>query len=50
MHTQDEEVHIETEDASAGEKTGHMRWVLGIGLFLAILAMSLVWIVPALSN
>lgn len=43
------EIHIEKTDARAGRKTGHMRWVLGIGLTLAIIAMSVVWIIPALS-
>lgn len=45
-----EETHIEKTDARAGRTTGHMRYVLGIGLVLAIIAMSLVWIIPALSN
>jgi hypothetical protein len=44
-----EEIHIEDDDARAAQPTGHMRYVLGIGLFLAIVAMSLVWIIPALS-
>lgn len=43
-----EEIHIEDDDARAAETTGVMRYVLGIGLLIAIIAMSAVWIVPAL--
>ncbi|MGY6551376.1 MAG: hypothetical protein ACXIT4_05705 [Erythrobacter sp.] len=43
-----DETHIETDDARAGETTGTMRYVLGISLALAIIAMSVLWIVPAL--
>lgn len=42
------EVHIEMDEARAGETSGHMRWVLGIGLILAVTAMSAIWIFPAL--
>ncbi|WP_299194114.1 hypothetical protein [uncultured Erythrobacter sp.] len=45
---EDGRIHIEDEDARGGETSGHMRYVLGIGLFIAIVAMSLVWIIPAL--
>jgi len=48
MHKEGDEVHIDDTEASAGTKTGHMRWVLGIGLVLAVAAMSAVWIIPAL--
>lgn len=48
MTDQDEGIHIEDDDARAAQTTGHMRYVLGIGLFIAILAMSLVWILPAI--
>jgi hypothetical protein len=34
---------IHTTDASGGQKTGHIRWVLGVGTVLAIAAMVLVW-------
>lgn len=49
MRKDGDEIHIDDMEASGGAKTGHMRWVLGIGLVLAIVVMSLVWIVPALS-
>ena len=45
---QDGAIHIEDDDARGAHTTGHMRYVLGIGLFIAIAAMSLIWIVPAL--
>ena len=31
--------------ADAGQKTGHMRWVLRIGTVLAILGIAAVWII-----
>ncbi len=33
---------IGVEDASAGQKTGHIRWVLGIGTVLALAGMAFV--------
>ena len=49
MHKDGDEIHVNDTEASGGTKTGHMRWVLGVGLVIAIVAMSLVWIIPALS-
>ena len=49
MHKTGDEIHIDDTEASAGEKSGHMRLVLGIGLALAIAAMSAAWIIPAVS-
>nr|WP_298930480.1 hypothetical protein [uncultured Erythrobacter sp.] len=43
-----DEIHIEDDDARAAHTTGHMRYVLGIGLVIAIIAMSAIWIIPAL--
>ena len=48
MTDQDEAIHIEDDEARGAHTSGHMRYVLGIGLFLAIILMSAVWIVPAL--
>ena len=45
---EDGRVHIEDDDARGAQTTGHMRWVLGIGLAAAIIAMTLVWIIPSL--
>ena len=49
MHKQGDEVHVDETEASGGSKEGVVRWVLGIGLLLAVIAMSTVWIIPALS-
>ncbi len=48
MDDNTDKIHIEDDDARAAHTTGHMRYVLGIGLLVAIIAMSAVWIVPAL--
>lgn len=50
MHREGEEVHIDTEEARGGESTGVMRYVLGISLLLAVVALSIVWIIPAISG
>ncbi|MFC3101961.1 hypothetical protein [Altererythrobacter lauratis] len=49
MERRGDEVHIETEEARAGETNNGVRWVLGISLGLAVVAMSVVWLIPALS-
>ena len=36
---------IEVTDARGGQKTGHMRWVLGVSIVLAVLAMIGAWLV-----
>ena len=50
MSTTDEQgrVHIEDDEARGAQTTGHLRWILGIGLVGAIIAMTLVWVLPAL--
>ena len=48
MADQNEPIHIEDDDARGAETTGHLRYILGIGLVLAIVAMSMIWIIPAL--
>lgn len=50
MHKDGEEVHVDEIEASGGSKEGVVRWVLGISLLLAIIAMSLVWIIPAMTR
>ncbi|HBR85189.1 MAG TPA: hypothetical protein DD861_13565 [Erythrobacter sp.] len=50
MHQQGEEVHVTDTEASGGSKEGVVRWVLAGGLLLAILLLSVTWIVPALST
>ena len=41
-------VHIDSQEASGGSKEGVVRWVLLGGLVLAVLLLSVVWIVPAM--
>ena len=48
MHTEDGHVHVSEEEASGGSKEGVVRWVLLGGLLLAIILLSVTWIVPAL--
>lgn len=48
MDEQSKQTSIKTEDARAGQTTGAMRYVLGISLALAIIVMSIAWIIPAL--
>ncbi len=48
MERHGDEVDLTEQEASAGIKGQGVRWVLGIGLVLAVLAMSLIWIVPAI--
>ncbi|MEO1221481.1 MAG: hypothetical protein AAFY42_09035 [Pseudomonadota bacterium] len=48
MSDQDNAIHIEDDDARAASSPGILRYVLAISLLLAVIAMSLVWIIPAL--
>ena len=50
MYKEGDEVHVDEVEASGGSKEGVVRWVLAGGLILAILLMSIVWIIPALSE
>ena len=45
-----DEVHIEDDQAYAGEKSGHMRWVLGLSLLLVIALLGAIWIFGAFSQ
>lgn len=50
MHREGEEVHVTTEEARGGE-TGHgVRYVLGFGLVIAVLALSGLWIYQAMAG
>ena len=49
-YEKDEEIHIEDDDARAASTPGIMRYVLGISLLLAVIAMTIVWLIPALSG
>ena len=52
MSTTDNEgrVHIDDEEVRGATSTGYMRYVLGIGLVLAIVAMTLIWTTGALTQ
>lgn len=43
-----EERHFSDEEVSGGSKENVVRWVLGVSLLLVVIAMSAVWIIPAL--
>ncbi len=46
----DNQIHVSELEASGGVKEQGVRYVLGISLLLAIIAMSAMWIIPALNN
>lgn len=50
MERQGDEVHIQTDEARGGSTPNVVRYVLAIGLFLAIAAMSVIWITGALNS
>ena len=50
MHKEGDEIHVTDTEASGGSKEGVVRWVLLGGLVLAVLLMSIVWIVPAMTQ
>ncbi len=49
MEIRDNEVHIRTDEARSGTTPHIVRYVLAISLFLAIIALSLIWITGALT-
>lgn len=46
----DDGIHIEDDDAMAAVSNTGMRWVLAIGLLLAIVFLSAIWMFGALSQ
>ena len=48
MYKEGDEIHVSEEEASGGAQTNTMRYVLTISLLLVVIAMSAVWIIPAL--
>lgn len=48
MEREGDEVHVSTTEARSGTTPHIVRYVLGISLFLAIVALSLIWIIPAM--
>jgi hypothetical protein len=47
MHREGEEIHVDSDEARGASTPGVMRYVLGISLLLAIVLLSLIWIIPA---
>jgi hypothetical protein len=51
MHEdRDGHIHVSQEEASGGSKEGVVRWVLVLGLLLAIGLLSVTWITGALTQ
>ncbi len=50
MERRGDEVHIDSDEARAGSTPHIVRYVLGIGLLLAIAALSAVWITGAATS
>ncbi len=50
MHREGEEVHISTDEARGAETGTGLRYMLGFGLLLVILALSAIWIIGAVSG
>jgi hypothetical protein len=50
MHREGEEVHISTEEVRGAETGTGLRYMLGFGLLLAVIAMSAIWIFGAVGG
>ncbi len=50
MERHGDEVEVTTEEASAATRPHIVRYVLTISLVLAVVAMTIVWVVPALTR
>ena len=48
MERQGEEVHLNETEATAGVKAQGVRYVLGISLLLAVIALSAIWILGSI--
>ena len=48
MERQGDEVHLNEVEATGARQPHVVRWVLGISLVLAVIAMSLVWLIPSI--
>ena len=46
----EQEVHKSTDDARAGATPHIVRYVLGVSLFLAIAALTIIWVTGALRS
>ena len=50
MEREGDETHLDTDEARAGVTNHGVRYVLAIGLVLAIIALSFIWISGALTT
>ena len=48
MEKQGDEVHVTEEEATGAVKPHIGRWVLGVSMVLIVIAMTLVWAIPAI--
>ncbi len=50
MHKDGDKIDVTVEEASGGIKNQGVRYVLAISLFLAIIALSFMWMTGAILN
>lgn len=50
MHKHGDEIHVDETEASAGSRSGIVIKILGASMLLAVIGMSAVWIIPALTQ
>lgn len=50
MERRGDEIHVDTQEARAGDTPHVVRYVLLIGLLLAIVALSVIWITGAATS
>lgn len=50
MERHGDEIDVTEEEASGGEKSNVVRYVLAISLFLAIAAMTTIWVTGSLTS
>ena len=48
MERQGDEVHLSETEATGGIKAQGVRYVLGISLLLAVIALSAIWIIASI--
>lgn len=48
MYKEGDEIHVSEEEATGASKPHIARYVLGISLVLVVIAMTLVWVIPAI--
>lgn len=50
MEKHGDEIDVTEEEASGGEKSNVVRYVLAVSLFLTIAALSIIWITGAMTS